>query len=140
MVGSRVSWQTQAMTWPLFLGAIFGSYLALQFGESWSAGSALMAVFLGSLCSLPAGALLGTVAILVGRGVLAVAERNAAASSPIAWRLAFATATALVIAMVGTAALAATGFAGWEAALPGLGVAAVAFIGSFIYYPDATPS
>lgn len=123
------------MAWPLFFGAIFGSYLTLQFGESWKIGPALMAVFLGSLCSLPGGALFGIVAVLVGRGVLAVAERNAAWSSLLAWRLAFAMATALVIAMVGVAALSVTGFTGWGAALPGLGAGAIAFVGAFSYCP-----
>lgn len=135
MTGSRGSWQARAIAWPLLFGAIFGSYLALQFGESWEVGPALMAIFLGSLCSLPGGALFGIVAVLVGRGFLAVAERNAAWSSPLAWRLAFAMATALVIAMVGVAALSVTGFAGWGAVLSGLGVGAVAFVAALSYYP-----
>lgn len=135
MAGSRTSWQTRAMGWPIFIGAAFGSYLSLRFGESWTVGSALMAVLLGSLCSLPAGALLGTVAVLVGNGVLAVAKRSAAESAPLTWRFAFAGATALAVAMIGVAALAAIGLGGSASGLVGLAVGAIAFVASLSYYP-----
>ncbi|MGG7102426.1 hypothetical protein [Rhodococcus sp. 24CO] len=135
MARSGVSWRTQAMAWPLITGAGYGSYLALQFADPRDVGSILRAVLLGSLCSLPAGALLGIAAILTGKGVLAIGEHNSRASAPTSWRLAFATTTALVTAMIIMTALSVTRLDGWTTAASALTIATISFAAASCYYP-----
>ncbi|MDZ7910891.1 MAG: hypothetical protein U5O16_03510 [Rhodococcus sp. (in: high G+C Gram-positive bacteria)] len=138
MTRSDVSWQSRAMAWPLIGGAVFGGYFALLFADSSEFSSVLTAICLGSLCSLPAGALLGMAAILTGKGVLAVGERNVRAAAPMTWRLAFATATAVVVAMIVTAALSVAGADGWSITWPALTISAISFGAASAYYPAAT--
>ncbi|MCE4263770.1 hypothetical protein [Rhodococcus globerulus] len=138
MTRSDVSWQSRAMAWPLVVGTVFGSYFALLFADSSDVSSVLTAICLGSLCSLPAGGLLGMAAILTGKGVLAVGERHVRAAAPTTWRLAFATSTAVVVAMIVTAALSVAGADGWSIAWPALTISAISFGAASVYYPAAT--
>ncbi|MFF1945110.1 hypothetical protein ACFVWF_23570 [Rhodococcus qingshengii] len=137
MTGSDVSWQSRAMAWPLIVGAVYGSYFALLFADSSDVSGVLTAICLGSLCSLPAGALLGMAAILTGKAVLAVGERTVRAAAPTTWRFAFAISTAVVVAMTVTAALAVAGAAGWSIAWPALTISAISFGAATVYYPTA---
>lgn len=77
-------------------------------------------------------------AILTGKGILAVGERNVRAAAPTTWRLAFATSTAVVVAMIVTAALSVAGADGWSIAWPALTISAVSFGAASVYYPAAT--
>lgn len=135
MARSNVPWQSQAMAWPLIVGAVFGSYFALLFADSSEVSSVLTAICIGSLCSLPVGALLGMAAILTGKGVLAIGERNSHTVAPTTWRLVFATSTAVVVAMIVTAALAVVGADGWSIVWPALTISAISFGAASVYYP-----
>ncbi|TSD47212.1 hypothetical protein FFI94_014300 [Rhodococcus sp. KBS0724] len=135
MPRSGVSWRTQAMAWPLIAGAGFGSYLALQFADSSDIGSVVGAVALGSLCSLPAGALLGISAILAGKGVLAIGEHNSRAAAPTSWRLAFAITTAVVTAVIVVTALSCTTLDDEAIGASALAIATISFVAPHFYYP-----
>ena len=123
------------MAWPLIAGAGFGSYLALQFADSSDIGSVVGAVALGSLCSLPAGALLGISAILAGKGVLAIGEHNSRTAVVTTWRLAFAIATAVVTAAMVIVALSCTSLDDAAIGASALATATISVIAASLYYP-----
>ncbi|MFE4499825.1 hypothetical protein ACFRFQ_08160 [Rhodococcus sp. NPDC056743] len=135
MPRSDVSWRTQAMAWPLIVGAGFGSHVALQFADPSDIGSLVRAVALGSLCSLPAGALLGISAILAGKAVLAIGEHNSRAAAPTTWRLAFAITTAVATAVIVITALAYTSLDDEAIGASALAIATISFVAAHFYYP-----
>lgn len=123
--------------WPLVSGALCGIYVARQFAAP-GFTTRLLGIFLGILCSLPAGALLGVVAIFAGRAVLAFMPQNATGRRLMGWRLAFGGATGMAVALVIIAALVWVGLDGWGPSTYGAvgAIAVVAFVASCLYFPD----
>lgn len=128
-------WRRQAMAWPLISGAVCGIYVAWQFADP-GFMTRLLGVVLGALCSLPAGALLGVIAILVGHSVLAFIPQHTVDHRLTGWRLAFGAATGLAVALVAGVALVWLGVDG--TALPvGGAVGTIAFVASCVYFPES---
>ncbi|NMM92700.1 hypothetical protein B2J88_52240 [Rhodococcus sp. SRB_17] len=130
------SWRKKAMVWPLISGAVYGIYAVWQLSSP-SFSSRLLAIVTGTLYSLPAGALLGVVAILVGHTVLAFIPRQTVDHRLIGWRLAFGAAIGVAVALVVVLALMWRDF-DWDPSTFGAvaTIAAIAFATSCMHFPE----